>query len=537
MCPPCTSRGPVRIATVLLTALLVLLLTGSNAQAGPAFRGVQLHALWPDVSEADMDRELDLARDANANVVRVDVGWASLEDEAKGKWNSWYLPRLDRLVNGAAARGMRVLPTVWGTPCWASSAPATVKAGCANPDWWGVGVQYPPTRSSDYADIMRFVAARYGAKLAGLEVWNEPNEGKRFINAPDHAVAYAALLKAGYAGVKSGDPSIPVIAGALAKADGTFLARLFAAGIKGNYDALSIHPYNEWRAPAVDGTTSLNSFKGGIAAVHAQQLANGDTTPLWITEFGWTTASGTNWHVNAQQQADYTAQAFGVLSGLPYVQAATVYELRDRDVDPAGFESNFGMVTTSYEPKPAYAALKAALAAPGAAAAAASAAAASAPAATPTQAAAPASSVAGAPGITAAPAPTASDLAPVATATAAPAKTVASGAAPATAAPSSDAARTPAAQAVASTTRKGGVVALSVSTRRVARSVEAVGRAPRFATIRLRVEGCGQAQKRALQVRANGKGRFRRHVGRAAAIRSCRVVASTMSLRATARIA
>jgi hypothetical protein len=390
--------------TTTLLALCLMLVAASSAQAGPTLRGVQVHSLWGGVSEADMDRELDLARGANANVIRVDVGWASLEDEAKGRWNSWYLPRLDwlvwgtpcwassasasvkqgcanpnwwgeakgrwnswylprldRLVNGASARGMQVIATVWGTPCWASSAPASVKQGCANPNWWGEGVQYPPAKASDFGDVTRFLTARYGTKLAGLEVWNEPNEGKRFLNAPDQAAAYATLLKAGYAGAKSGNADVPVIAGALAKSDGNFLSRLFAAGIKGSYDGLSIHPYNEWRAPTVDGSDTLNSFASGIASVHAAQLAAGDNTPLWITEFGWTTATGTNWHVDATKQAAYTGQAFGVLASLDYVKAATVYELRDRSNDPADFESNFGMVTSDYGRKPAYEALKTAL--------------------------------------------------------------------------------------------------------------------------------------------------------------------------------
>ncbi len=497
--------GYRRLTMLIVLTCLALGLASSAAQAGPTLRGVQVHALWPDVSTADMDRELDLLRDAHANVVRVDVGWASLEDEAKGRWNSWYLPRLDRLVAGAEQRGMKVIMTLWGTPCWASSAPASIKQGCANPNWWGEGVQYPPADHSHFTDIARFVTARYGTKLAALEIWNEPNEGKRFINAPDHAVAYARLLKAGFAGARAGDPAVPVLAGALAKADGSFLARLYAAGIRGHYDGLSIHPYNEWRAPADDGETALNSFRGGIAAVHAQQRAAGDDTSLWITEFGWTTARGTNWQVTQGEQADYVAQAFGVLDTLPYVRAATVYELRDRSADPDDFESNFGLVAANYAPKPVYHALKAALgrlalgitvSAP-------------APAPAPVPAPSPA---------------TAPALAPAPSSATAPAQ-----------APASPRVPTPVPRKPA----KGGTKhqgALSVSARRRARIVEAVGRAQRGAIVSLTTRGCGSAGARRTTVRAGVTGHFRRSLPNARALRSCRVTAAFAGLVATARV-
>lgn len=493
--------------TTTLLALCLMLVAASSAQAGPTLRGVQVHSLWGDVSDANMDRELDLARGANANVIRVDVGWASLEDEAKGRWNSWYLPRLDRLVNGASARGMQVIATVWGTPCWASSAPASVKQGCANPNWWGEGVQYPPTKASDFGDVTRFLTARYGTKLAGLEVWNEPNEGKRFLNAPDQAAAYATILKAGYAGAKSGNADVPVIAGALAKSDGNFLSRLFAAGIKGSYDGLSIHPYNEWRAPTVDGSDTLNSFASGIASVHAAQLAAGDNTPLWITEFGWTTATGTNWHVDATQQADYTGQAFGVLASLDYVKAATVYELRDRSNDPADFESNFGMVTSDYGRKPAYEALKTALTLPTTA---------------------PAPLAAAATPVTAAP-----SVATTATAGSPTTTTGTAGSQTTTTQTAGSQTATPKPVVRRSTAKR---IQLTVAARRGAMLVEAVGMAPRDAAVRLTVEACGGRATRKLRVTANAAGHFRRPVGRASAMRDCRIVAAARNLRASTRV-
>jgi hypothetical protein len=65
-----------------------------------------------------------------------------------------------------------------------------------------------------------------------------------------------------------------VLAGSLVGSNGLFLKALYAAGIKGFYDGLSVHFYN----------LTLASLR----SIHEVQLANGDPTPLWLDEFGWT---------------------------------------------------------------------------------------------------------------------------------------------------------------------------------------------------------------------------------------------------------
>ncbi len=66
---------------------------------------------------------------------------------------------------------------------------------------------------------------------------------------------------------------MPVIAGSLVGYNGVFLRALYAAGIKGYYDGLAVHFYTLTLA-------SLRQFR-------EVQLANGDTKPLWLNEFGW----------------------------------------------------------------------------------------------------------------------------------------------------------------------------------------------------------------------------------------------------------
>jgi len=358
---PPYARALASIATV---ALLALLAFAAPAAAAPEYRGVMLHSLWSDSSEADMDRELDLARGAGANVVRVDVVWGSLETGGKGQYSPWYVQKLDRFMAGANARGMKVIATLWSSPCWASTAPPAVKQGCSG-DWWDREVgSYPPADAADYGDAAHFITSRYGTKLAALEVWNEPNlETGYFWKAQDKAGAYANLLKAAYPRAKAGNAQVPVLAGSLAFADRPFLDQLNAHGINDFHDGISIHPYNEWRHPADRWKDEWKRYSllAGTEWVRQGQQAVGDNEPIWLTEFGWTTGSSSGWKVTEAQQARFVGAGFGVLAAVPYVRAAVVYNLREKGTDPASHEDNFGLVNRDFTPKPAYAALRTAL--------------------------------------------------------------------------------------------------------------------------------------------------------------------------------
>ena len=351
------SRDLKRVSARLRAGALVVALAAVAAVAmAPAasarvpLRGVALHSLWAQFSDNDMDRELDLARAAGSSLVRVDVAWASLEVKGKGQLSDWYLRRIDRFVNGASARGMKVVVTLWASPCWASSAPDDVKAGCGQ-DWNQGSVVYPPSNPADFGDIEGWLTKRYGTKLAALEVWNEPNLSiDMFWKASDRAAAYAKLVRGSYARAKFwGNPAVPIVIGGLVRPDIAFLKALYANGIRGFYDGVSIHPYGIELS-----TAKLNAFR-------VAQRSAGDSAPLWITEFGAPTSLNDGWKVTEAGQADAIKHDFGVLDNLPYVSSATLYSLRDTSTDRYDFISNFGVLRYDFSPKPGWAALQTAL--------------------------------------------------------------------------------------------------------------------------------------------------------------------------------
>ena len=145
-----TRRIPIAGVGGAVAVALALLLAAPPAPARAAqTAAIHTHLLWASVDQRDVEFQLDKVKQAGAGMVRVDAGWASLEQEGKGRYNQWYLSRMDDVVDEAEARGIKVLFTFWETPCWASTAPADLKQGCEGA-WWNRTVQrYPPARASD----------------------------------------------------------------------------------------------------------------------------------------------------------------------------------------------------------------------------------------------------------------------------------------------------------------------------------------------------------------------------------------------------
>ena len=330
--------------------------------------GFQVHMWGPGTTQG----KLDALAAVGAGILRVDFGWSNLEAAGKGQYDLAYLQQFDELVDGAAARGIRVVITIWQSPCWASSM---VGKDCAGP--WGTdgsGVQYfPPYNPTDMADAIRFLQRRWGAKVAGYEIWNEPNDPHfmQVNSLQDPAAEYARLVATIYDQVKATDPATVIVAGSLANSDYFWTARVLAAGAAHHFDAWSIHPYAPGRSPLEhDPAYPVASPIDGVPLVHATLAAAGDASkPLWLTEFGHSTCSARNqpqgWMncVSEAEQATYLSQYIQLLRTMPYVQVGIYYELLDGDVTD-DLQSRFGVLRADGAPKPAYGAFAVAVAGP-----------------------------------------------------------------------------------------------------------------------------------------------------------------------------
>jgi Cellulase (glycosyl hydrolase family 5) len=347
-------RRICRLAVLLAVLVLPFLATaafGSTAQLA----GVQSHVLWGSVSTAQMDEQLNSVQESGASVMRVDVGWGSLQQSSASTYESWYLAKLDLLVEGAQARGIKLLLTLQGTPCWASSAPESLKEGCAGA-WWERGVQtYAPTNPATYATALAFLVKRYQQRVYAWEIWNEPNLAE-FWKAAEPAAAYVALVKAAYPAAKAADPLTTIVAGAVSQSDYEFTEKLYADGIKGYFDAFSIHPYSENASPTAARSGVRYSFIDGVPKIREVMLANGDSSPLWITETGYstsTTRNGPAWTdgVSEAEQAQFIGEQARLIKKWPYVAVSIWYELEDEENNPSSLLSSYGLLHYGGAPK------------------------------------------------------------------------------------------------------------------------------------------------------------------------------------------
>ena len=339
------------VAAVAVALLATLFPPAAHAAAAPTSKpyfGVQFHATWDDYTDAQRIEVLDKLQAAGVHWVRVDMGWASLQESSKDSYTQYHVDKADWIVNQARARGINVLGMLWRTPDWANG---------------GAGPTTPPTDVDDYGRIARWAADHFKGRVAAWEVWNEPNLDY-FWNGS--ATDYVRLLKAAYPQFKAGDPTAEVVLGGPSYNDTGWLKNVYDAGAQGYFDVMATHPYQGVAdAPPEtpdDGTMWTLSH---VAAVHDLMVKHGDgDKEIWFTEFGWSSHPNQpdykNWErgVTMQQQGDYLVRTIAyVRNKFPYVTHMFWYNERNRDSDDQQL-ANFGLLYRNLAPKPAYDALK-----------------------------------------------------------------------------------------------------------------------------------------------------------------------------------
>jgi hypothetical protein len=350
----------IHIATTGLVLAFCLFTAATSATAATAGKstsastallgGVNVLGIGDYTVPSQVDSAIAEAHALHAKVIRTVVSWSALEPSEPEHIDASTLAVVDRLLSDASAAGIRVIMSVDSTPCWASSAPGPLLASC-KPGGESKANAWPPNNPAYYGAFVAYLAKRYGTQLAAIEVWNEPDQANEaYLAGPSKPERYADLLRAAYPAIKAVNASIPVLAGSLVGSNGAFLRELYAAGIKGYYDGLAVHYYN--------------LTLGSLRSIHEIQLANGDTTPLWLDEFGWSSC----WPAQAiqqeqacvttQTQARNLADTYRELVRTPWVAAAVVYKLQD-----SSFE-DFGLTSSSGARKPSFAAFANALASP-----------------------------------------------------------------------------------------------------------------------------------------------------------------------------
>jgi polysaccharide biosynthesis protein PslG len=329
------------IASVLLLSLA--LSTQARAAAPREFYGV-IPATDPDATE--------IARMGAGRVgtMRINLVWASVQSNSPSQFD-W--GHYDNLIGAAAQNGIRVLPTIYGTPSWAAARQ-----------------NHPPSKAhlGDFGAFVRAAAERYGAngtfwaqhpEIAKLPVidwqlWNEVNSPSFWYRKPS-AKQYVGLLRVMRAGIKAGDPGGRVILAGLFPTPvvrkgvslDRYLGAIYKRKAKPLFDAVAIHPYS---TTPRDALRRLRDLRRLMARFKDKR------TPVWVTELGWATGGNpTPLTVSPQRQANYLRRAFNLLAanrGRLRIHGVVWYSWRDL---PGGIWFNHtGLFSQDLQPKPSW---------------------------------------------------------------------------------------------------------------------------------------------------------------------------------------
>jgi hypothetical protein len=314
--------------------------------ANPHFRACSLNALVA----------------AHVGIVRDVFAWAGIE-LAPGFYD---FATTDQYVADAAQHGMQVLPVLLMAPNFRSTAPPS------NPKHGF----YPPRDPNDLGAFAAVLAKRYGpggdfwkqhpdipdVPIRSWQVWNEPNLPVYWADGPSPE-RYAELLKATAAGLRSVDPNADIVSAGLpysndrrALSPEQFLRGMYAAGAKGSFTTLAVHPYSD----------TVTRMVGALARMRRVLNAGGDNAlPIWVTEVGWATSGPPSvFTVNERRQAQLIGKTVRTLArkrsslGL---RGVVIFTLRDSRPGPAdhdywGFHA--GLFDLKGQPKPSLAALR-----------------------------------------------------------------------------------------------------------------------------------------------------------------------------------
>lgn len=229
-----------------------------------------------------------------------------------------------------------------------------------------LGVVYGPREPAAYADYAERIVRTYSALgVHHFEIWNEPNVRYFWPTAddPERAVAeYMALVRAAYPRMKAADPGSTILVGALSRREDVggrpndWVAAMYEDGLKGNFDALSVHPYTYPARPG-DESTAANAWRevagpwaDRTLSVRELMVANGDgAKTVWITEFAAPTAR-TKGAVTEQRQAEIAHSALALAETYPWLGGFFWYGIKDA---PTGVET-YGLLRSDWTPKPSF---------------------------------------------------------------------------------------------------------------------------------------------------------------------------------------
>jgi hypothetical protein len=335
----------LRRIAALAGLLLVGLGTASAAHAAPrAFYGL-IPANDPSPTE------IKRMGTGGVGTLRINLYWGAVQP-TRGAPYDWR--HYDQIVGVAALNGIRVLPTVYGSPGWVARRP-----------------NLPPNKHH-WADFRHYVAAaaqRYGRggifwqehpaiprlPIVWWQLWNEVNSPSFWYRNPKPK-QYVRLLRKFHAGIKAGDPSARIVLSGLfptpqvkhGMTGDDFLRGIYRSRGKRLFDAAALHPYSTTPKQALTRVKDMRRTMGQFKDRRAK---------IWVTELGWATGGPrTPLTVSRKRQAKYLHRSYQLLAkNRRRLKIPGVIWYSWRDVPGGGiWFQHTGLFNASFAAKPSW---------------------------------------------------------------------------------------------------------------------------------------------------------------------------------------
>ena len=313
----------------------------SNAKVGVHTR------LTDEVEEWKIKKSFEMVREMGATWAVEYFPWEYLEP-SEGEYD-W--AHADLVVDHARRQGLTVIARLGFVPNWArpkESSPSYLDEA-----------YYP-----QFAVFVDEFVRHFAGRIHSIVIWNEPNLNFEWGYRGVDPAGYVRMLQAVYPRAKQADPSIQVLAGALAPtlatpgtvdamSDLEYLQKMYDAGAKDNFDVLAVHAYG-WTSSADEAPAENRVNFRRTELLHAIMVKNGDAAKhLIITEGGWNDHPRWTKAVHPAQRIEYTVRAYEIAKAWEWLDACALWAFRYPFATQT-FNDYFTFVTPEFDPKPIY---------------------------------------------------------------------------------------------------------------------------------------------------------------------------------------
>ena len=295
----------------------------------PSGVGVNIHFV------GGHQKDLDMIAAAGFKWVRMDFAWESIErTNGVYDWSAY-----DELTANLEKHGLSALYILdYSNPLYEEKTGDQVPA------------PRRPESVSAFAKWAAAAATHYHGRHIIWEIWNEPNGG--FWKPVANVSQYSALAVSTAAAIRAADPSATVIGPACAGFDWPFLEAFLQSSVLENLDAVSVHPYRDFKIGPETAAADYARLRGLIEKYAPTKEKK--QMPIISGEWGYSTQHG---GASLETQAAYAVrqQLSNLMNG---VRLSIWYDWQNDGKDANYNEHNFGTVMNDLTPKPAYIAIK-----------------------------------------------------------------------------------------------------------------------------------------------------------------------------------